>query len=100
MKRLFIALAALLLLGSCGSQRASHGEDFSPCTICGILTGIDELTDIGYNDEYLCKDCLENRTFLCDNCGRRYPFEAMMSENPTYCEFCFSGFVDYGADSL
>jgi uncharacterized protein YlaI len=72
MKKLFIVLAALLLLCSCGSRPADHGEDFAPCTICGRITGIDDLTDVGYNDEYLCKDCLDKRTFLCEYCGSRF----------------------------
>ena len=71
--------------------RPDTETELVPCDHCGQLV---HDCDLEYVDgEYWCNDCLEDNTFICDNCYSRHSNDEMIQDN-NYC-LCQSCFDDY-----
>ena len=45
-------------------------EETLTCVCCGAEVHRDEVYCVG--DQLLCRDCADEKTFICDNCGFRH----------------------------
>lgn len=51
------------------SESQENDDNTEVCAICGTIHEMDELVCV--DGEYVCKDCLEENTVVCRDCGRR-----------------------------
>ena len=67
----------------------------SDCFYCDSCN--EEFTDeeelYYFNGNYYCSDCLEELTFICDNCGdREYDEEMIETRNERICRSCYESY--------
>lgn len=62
---------------------------FDSCSWCGETYWQEDITAV--DNDYLCRDCLENRYAVCDGCGefvRNDKVHHDEENDKTYCETC------------
>lgn len=63
-------------------------EDERTCTMCGCILQEHEQTEI--DEEWLCDECAEQHTTICDHCGETiWRNDSICDDRTTLCSCCF-----------
>ena len=75
----------------CDEENIESTNEILHCTNCGI--NIDPEETEYFDGLPYCPDCINERTFICDECGRRFLINQRFGNDSLYlCERCFDNY--------